>query len=229
MKALAPLFAAAVVAHGSAAQAPHEHPAPAVLAPGYTELEYQPPAAGSYALPPLGIAADGAVIEATGLPTRLHALFDGKLVVLSFIFTRCSDVNGCSLASFVLRSVQDRLLEDAELRDQVRLLSVSFDPTYDTPAVLERYAGYFRKPGFDWRFLTTPSEDQLAPILHAYDQWVQRDVDAAGAPLGNFSHILRVFLIDRDKRIRNIYTVSFLHADTVLNDLRTLARAGGPR
>jgi cytochrome c peroxidase len=36
------------------------------------------------------------------------------------------------------------------------------------------------------------------------------------------SHILRVFLIDESRRIRNIYSTSFLHADTVANDVRSL-------
>jgi cytochrome c peroxidase len=39
---------------------------------------------------------------------------------------------------------------------------------------------------------------------------------------GTMSHILRVYLIDRDRRIRNIYSAGFLHVDTVINDLRTL-------
>jgi len=36
------------------------------------------------------------------------------------------------------------------------------------------------------------------------------------------SHILRVFLIDEQKKIRNIYSTSFLHTDTIVNDVRTL-------
>jgi cytochrome c peroxidase len=43
------------------------------------------------------------------------------------------------------------------------------------------------------------------------------------------SHILRVMLIDRQRRVRNIYSVSFLHADTVLNDVRTLLLEEGSR
>ena len=36
------------------------------------------------------------------------------------------------------------------------------------------------------------------------------------------SHLLRVYLIDQNRWIRNIYSVSFLHADTLANDIRTL-------
>ena len=220
MRALGVAFVLLTVAP-TADPAVHEHPPPVVLAPGYADLEFTPPAPGSYLLPSLGVAADGAIVDSRGRALRLHELFGDKLVVMSFIFTRCSDVNGCPLATFVLRGVQDRIRATPELRDRVRLLSFSFDPVHDTPAVLEHYAGHFRQPGFDWHFVGARSPADLAPELEAYDQWVQPDVD------GNFSHILRVYLIDTEKHIRNIYTVSFLHADTLLNDLRTVLAAPG--
>ena len=200
----------------------HDHPQPEVLAPGYADLEYVPPEPGTYSLPPLGTAGDGPVLDSGGEPARLHDLLGDKIVVLSFIYTRCNDINGCPLASHVLRGVQNRLLETPDLSDSVRLVSFSFDPGHDTPAVLADYSGYFRKPDYDWRFLTCASEEELAPILDRFGQWVIRDYDEEGNYLGSISHALRVYLIDRAKRIRNIYSVSFLHADTLLNDIRTL-------
>ena len=214
------LIAAAQLVH--AASSSHDHPQPTVLAPGYADLEFAPPLPGTYRLPPLGPAGDGGVLDSLGHPTRLHELLGDKIVVLSFIYTTCSDVNGCPLASHVLRGVQNRLLESPDLLDRVRLLSFSFDPGHDTPATLADYSGYFRKPDFDWRFLTCHSENELAPILDQYGQWVIKDYDEKGNYLGTISHVLRVYLIDRAKQIRNIYSVSFLHADTLLNDIRTL-------
>jgi cytochrome c peroxidase len=73
-----------------------------------------------------------------------------------------------------------------------------------------------------WLFLTAASEQALAPILEGYGQVVQKRYDEQGEAGGDFSHILRVFLIDRERRIRNIYSVAFLHADLILNDVRTL-------
>lgn len=209
-----------------AAQPAHHHPpasAQASLAPGYSPLAFAAPAPGSYALPPLGDAADGQLVASTGERLRLHGLYDDKLVVLSFIFTSCSDVNGCPLASFVLSQVQQRVLADPRLRDKVRLVSLSFDPARDTPARLESYASSFRRDGFDWRFVGCESQVQLAPILQAYDQAVIRDIDANGRDLGTMSHTLRVLVIDRDRRIRNIYSPAYLHPDLVLADLQTLA------
>ena len=45
---------------------------------------------------------------------------------------------------------------------------------------------------------------------------------------GAISHILRVMLIDKQRRVRNIYSVSFLHADTVLSDVQTLLLETAP-
>lgn len=202
--------------------AAHEHPQPVVLAPGYADLEFQPPAAGSYELPPLGAAANAQVLDAAGDARRLHDFLGDKIVVLSFIYTTCGDVNGCPLATHVLGRMQDHIAASDDLRDRVRLVSFSFDPLNDTPAVLRNYSGHFKRADFDWQFLTCDSEQELAGVLRDYDQWIIKDYDVDGKYLGTMSHVLRVYLIDRQRRIRNIYSVSFLHADSVANDIRTL-------
>jgi cytochrome c peroxidase len=193
-----------------------------VLAPGYGPLEYTPPAAGSYQLPALGKAVDGAVIDDKGRRLRLHELQGDKLVLMGFIYTHCPDINGCPLASYVMKQVQGRLLETPELAKQVRLVSLSFDPQLDTPDAMHEYARHFRRKGFDWQFLTTDSESTLQPILEGYGQWRQVILKEDGSYAGSMSHILRVYLIDRSNRIRNIYSAGFLHTDTVVNDLQTL-------
>ena len=202
--------------------APHNHQNPVVLAPGYTPLEFVPPAPGSYLLPAMGFAADGDVLDNKGNSTRLHTFIGDKPTVLSFIFTTCSDVNGCPLATHVMRGVQKTVQANPETADRVRLISLSFDPEFDTPEVIDAYGEQFRAKGFDWQFLTTRGAEALDPILNSYGQWVIRDYDSEGQYLGTMSHILRVFLIDKDRQIRNIYSTSFLHADTVANDVRSL-------
>ena len=207
----------------------HEKPAqPQVLAPGYSALKFPPPAAGTYSLPALGKAADGKLLEPDGSPTTLHSLYDDKTAVLSFIYTSCPDVNGCPLATFVLSQIQDRLAASSRLVDQVRLITVSFDPLNDSPAVMASYARGFADGAVDWRFLTAASHETLAPILANYDQAVIRDVGPDGQPVGTMSHILRVFLIDQDKNIRNIYSPSYLHPDILLADIQTVSERYTP-
>ena len=74
----------------------------------------------------------------------------------------------------------------------------------------------------DWQFITTKNADVLDPILDGYQQRIIKEYDSEGNYVGSISHILRVFLIDKDKQIRNIYSVSFLHADLIINDIKTL-------
>ncbi len=189
----------------------------AVPAPGYSALPYATPIPATYALPVVGPAADGRIREDTGRATSLHALFADHLVVLSFIYTNCTDPNGCPLASFVMRQIGERVAATTALQGKVRLISLSFDPTHDTPARLAEYAASFRDLRMDWHFVTTDTARELAPILTAYGQTIQHDPSG-----GAYSHQLRVFLIDQQGQIRNEYSTAFLHADTVLADLRTL-------
>jgi cytochrome c peroxidase len=209
--------------------APHHQKQDAALAPGYQKLGFTPPAPGSYHLPGLGVATDAKVLDSKGRAVRLHELMAGKFTIFSFIYTTCSDVNGCPLASYVLAKVQRRVMADDILKDHVRLVSFSFDPTNDTPEVLATYAASFREPGFDWHFVTPRSDKQLAVILADYNQFVIRDYKEDGSLAGSISHMLRVYLIDHRKQIRNIYSVSFLHADTIMNDIRTIVAANASR
>lgn len=214
------LVSASAAVHSETRQ--HEHAEPEVLAPGYYDLTFDAPRAGSYELPGLGHAADGVVLLDTGEPVRLHDLYADRVVVLSFIYTSCGDVNGCPLATHVLARVQERLAKAAELAAKVRLVSWSFDPERDTPDVMRTYGARFQNAEVDWRFVASADSRSLAPLLLDYDQSVIQEIDAQGRPLGTLSHILRVYLIDTRGVIRNIYSVSFLHADTLLNDIRTL-------
>ena len=200
-------------AHGAQPEKP--------LAPGYKPLPFELPAPGTYALPALGEASDGRVLDSTGSELNLRSLYGDKLVLLSFIYSTCSDVNGCPLATAVFHKIQRRLEQEPQISKQVRLITLSFNPEHDTPEVMARYGRAFGK-GAEWRFLTSRSEREIQPVLTAYGQSIQKDYDADGKFLGTFSHVLRVFLIDREKQIRNIYTVSFLHPDTLVNDIKTL-------
>ena len=199
------------------------------LAPGYGELGYQIPEVGSYPLPVLGHAADGAVLDAQGQSRRLYDLFDGQYVLLAFIYTTCSDVNGCPLTSHVFYQIKSAMKNDPVLAKRLKLISLSFDPEQDSPEVMALYGNNFRYAGNvgEWQFVTTASVQALQPILDAYNQDVQRDIASDGRYTSAFSHILRVFLIDPQRRIRNIYSVAFLHHALIIADIKTLMAQQG--
>lgn len=215
--------ATAARAHGSDGHAKGAIDRPQVAAPGYASLRFDPPDPGTYRLPPIARAPDGQVLTTDGSAASLHDLFADKYVVLSFIYTSCDDVNGCPLATHVLSRLHRTMQKNPDLAEDMRLLSLSFDPQNDTPKVLRTYGENFAGKGTDdWLFLTTESNDVLDPILAGYGQSVNRIYNEKGESTGRISHILRVFLIDPQRRVRNVYSVSFLHPDLVLADVRTL-------
>ena len=213
--------------HSSVTQTPtvahHKAASEAPLAPGYRPLGFELPAVGSYARPVIGRASDGLVIDSRGQQTTLKALMAGKVTLLSFMYASCSDVNGCPLASYVLNRVMQRLAKDPRLNKRVQLLSLSFDRLNDTPEMLRKYAARFEaEQAQNWRFLTTPSDIELEKILKDYNQFVIQDVDNSGKPVGSLSHLLRVYLIDEQQNLREVYSVSFLHPDILVQDMLTI-------
>lgn len=191
------------------------------------ELGYEAPSPGTYILPVIQPAADGATIDADGTPRHLFDYMGDRYVVLSFIYTACADGRGCPFATAIFHTIGRRLENDAELAGRVRLISLSFDPGHDTPDVMRLYAGDrdYGRTGWQarpWVFLTTASKNDLRPILDGYGQYVVRETDENGSFTGRYAHVLKVFLIDRQQRVRNIYSTSYLHPGVVINDIKTL-------
>ena len=189
-------------------------------------LEYVPPRPGTYELPPIQEAADGSVIDADGSARRLFDYMGDKYVLLSFVYTRCSNPIGCPLATRTLDEVERGLEAEPDLAERVRLVTLSFDPERDSAEQMLRYAAReyvdTRWDARGWSFLTTESWDELQPILDGYGQYIVPEIDESGEPTGDFSHVLKVFLIDRERRVRNIYSSGYLHAALAINDVKTL-------
>jgi cytochrome oxidase Cu insertion factor (SCO1/SenC/PrrC family) len=196
---------------------------------------FEPPPPASYQLASIQRAADGNVLDADGTRHRLSSYLGDRLVLLSFIYTRCTDGQGCPFATAVFHLIEREIASRPGLEGRVRLVTLSFDPSHDTPEVMLRYAGdgYLDQPWHErrWAFLTTGSSRDLQPILDGYGQSVAPEIDENGDLTDRYSHVLKVFLIDRERRVRNIYSTGFLHPAVVVNDLETLrmeeTRAGG--
>lgn len=185
---------------------------------GYPRFDYQPPAPGTYALPAVKAAADGQVVDATSTRRRLHDLMGDRIVVLSFISTRCSDAQGCPLATAVLHQLRAAAASDPALARRLRLVTLSFDLAHDTPTVLARFVPPARNGrASPWTAVVPTSEGELSSILAAYGQPVGPRVVEAPP-----THLLRVYLIDRQREIRNVYGLDFLDPRLLLNDVRTL-------
>jgi protein SCO1 len=191
--------------------------------PQDSDYDYDPPAPGSYTLPVVKLAGDGVLLDTNNKVVNLRDLTHGRITVLSFIYTRCAAPKACPYATGVLGQLHDLSAEDATLTKNMRLVSISFDPEYDTPQRLAAYSENVReeKSGCEWRFVTATSRAELEPILAAYDQAVDKRASSSD-PQGPLYHLLRVFLIDRQGRIRNIYSSGTLDPRLLLADVKTL-------
>jgi cytochrome oxidase Cu insertion factor (SCO1/SenC/PrrC family) len=188
-----------------------------------TDHDYDAPVPGTYQLPVIKGAADAALLDAAGKPINLRDLTRGRVTVLSFIYTRCASAKACPMATGVLMDLHELSAGHPELAQNLRLVSMSFDPVHDTPERMRAYSALAsdRPQAAPWHFVTARSEIELQPVLAAYGQAVDKKANPAD-PTGPLNHTLRVYLIDREGRIRNIYSSGTLDLRLVLADARTL-------
>ena len=95
----------------------------------------------------LGDVPEFVLLERSGQPvTKAHLL--GKVWIANVIFTRCAEE--CPLMSSHMARLQDAFAAEPD----VRLVSITVDPEYDTPEVLAQYAQRFAAKPQRWWFLT---------------------------------------------------------------------------
>lgn len=183
--------------------------------------EYEPPPPGSYALPVIAHVSDHALLDSDGSTTSLAALKGNRLAVVAFVYTTCAEAAGCPLAEAIMQRLDRKLAADPALAGRVRLLTISFDPERDIPERMATIRGAFA-PKTDWAFLTTRDDAQLTPILDDFGQPVAKLYYEDGTWTGLYRHVLKVFLLDEQNQVRNIYSTGLMSPDLVMNDLRTL-------
>jgi protein SCO1 len=140
--------------------------------------------------------ADVALVDETGASTGIADL-RGYVIAVTFMYTRCPLPNFCPLMDRHFKAVQDRVGSDAQLKGQVRLLSVTLDPAYDTPAVLAKHAARLGADPAVWRFVTGPKER----VRRFGGQF---GVSTPGGEQDEIeiAHNLRTVVIDRQGRLR---------------------------
>lgn len=147
---------------------------------------------------------------------RLETL-RGKAVMVSFIYTTCGGT--CPATTHSLYRVQQGLRDTGLWGGSVEFVSISLDPARDTPEVLTRYARTYGADPRAWHFLTGDAE-RVAEVLDSWDMWARPDDS------GVIDHPSRIFLIDPEGTIREIYNLDGLDPDVVRADLRSLLSEG---
>src|SRR5574337_582941 len=188
---------------------------------GVFSPKFTPPAAGTYDLPVIKRVPAVVLIDTAGRRVNTASFMHGKVAVVSFIYTTCSDRLGCPLAGMAFRELQAKLLQEG-LQDQAVLLSISLDAERDTPAQLAKYARVFGAESSLWHLLAAPSERVLRTALKSYGQDRAKVYDERGHFTGRYRHVLKVFLVDQAGNVRNIYSTGSLVPQVMMNDIKTV-------
>lgn len=131
------------------------------------------------------------------------AQFKGKVLVATFIYTRCPLADYCPRMSRNFAEIDKALAEDKSLYTDTHLLSISFDPAYDTPSVLRSYGGaytgnYTKETFSHWDF-AAPPEKELPEVTRFFGVGVTPGEDKT------LNHSLSTVVIGKDGKIAAWY------------------------
>ena len=153
----------------------------------------------AYPLPVYGQVVDFTLTNQFGQAVSL-ATFRGHLWLADIIFTRCP--GPCSKMTKLMSEVQAAL----PAKSPVKLVSLTTDPDYDTPSILEIYGKRFNVDFQRWSFLTGDKRqiqrlavDDLKLVL------VEKRPEVRESPEDLFVHSTVITLIDTQGRLRGIY------------------------
>jgi len=131
--------------------------------------------------------------------------FKGRVLLLTFIYTRCPLADYCPRMNKNFAEIDAALAADKKLYGQTHLLSISFDPKYDTPAVLKSYGAIYMggaKERFaHWDFAAPPEAE-----LQAMEEFF--DVGVTPGEAGTLTHSLSTALIGKDGKVRAWYATN---------------------
>jgi len=148
--------------------------------------------------------------------------FKGQALALTFIFTRCPYPTFCPRMSDNFSEAQKKLKATPNAPTNWHLLTISFDPGFDTPAVLKSYATRFNADPMHWTFATGELIDVTA-ITEQFGLlfWRPNPQDPAG-----ISHNLRTVVIDAEGRVQKVFTENVWKVDELVTEIIKAAGKG---
>ncbi len=156
----------------------------------------------------------------SGKPVSLHD-FNGEAVAITFIFTRCPFPTFCPRMSSLFAEAQKKLKAREGAPDNWRLLTISFDPEFDTPSVLRSYAQRYGADPEHWSFLTGDLID-ITALAEQVGQLFWRP-DPTN-PVG-IEHNLRTLVIDAQGKLQRVIPENEWKADELVAELVKAANA----
>jgi protein SCO1/2 len=143
--------------------------------------------------------------------------YRGKVLLLTFIYTRCPVPDYCTLMSNNFAQIDRALGQDQELYGKTHLLSISIDPEYDTPKVLRSYGaahtGRYQNETFaHWEF-AAGTQEQVKEIAQFFGLTYIPEKD-------QIIHALRTVIVNPDGKVGKIYGGNDWKVDEVVEQLR---------
>jgi protein SCO1/2 len=186
---------------------------------GHASLAAAPPPIPAL-LNPGDAVPDATFIDQDGTARSL-AEWKGRILAVTFIYTRCPVPDFCPALDRRFAEAQNMIRSDNTLYGRVHLLSVSFDPAFDTPPVLAAHAGKLGADPSVWTFLSG-TRQEIERFGSRFGMTLV--ADAAGAP--EIVHNLRTAIIDADGRLTTI-----LHGNewSAIDLIAELKKARGTR
>jgi protein SCO1 len=149
--------------------------------------------------------------------------FKGKAVLVTFVYTRCPFADFCPRMSRNFADIDKALAADPAIYGKTHLLSISFDPAYDTPKVLRSYGGaytgqYTKEQFTHWDF-AAPTVKDLPAVTQFFN------VGVTGSDPQTITHSLSTILIGKDGKIAAWYPSNEWNPAEVLAAIKKAASA----
>ena len=157
---------------------------------------------------------DAGLIDETGAARPLSSL-KGHRVALTFIYTRCPLPDFCPLMDKHFARIQQEIRNSPDLAD-VRLVSITLDPEFDTPPVLQKHAKAAGAAPATWTFLTGDRDEVLA-LAKRFGILTEPGESAAVVV-----HNLRTAVIDAEGRVATVHSGNMWTPAELVADLKKI-------
>jgi len=138
--------------------------------------------------------------------------FQGQALAVTFFFTRCRMPNFCPRLSKNFQEASRALAADKAAPTNWHFLSVTFDPEFDTPAMLRAYGQSYDYDPRHWSFLTGPKAE-LAEMARLSGVMVQPEG-------GLINHNFRTLIIDASGKMQTVFPIGGNLSDAIAGEIR---------
>ncbi|HXI24251.1 MAG TPA: SCO family protein [Pyrinomonadaceae bacterium] len=169
---------------------------------------------------------DFQLVNQDGKPIHLSQ-YAGKALALTFVYTRCPQPDQCTLLSNNFAAIDSELQKQPDVYAKTHLLTISFDPDYDSPRVMRSYGashtGRYSDETFQhWEF-ATGSSDEVKGIAQFFGLRYFHDTESGEDQV---IHSLRTAVIGTDGKLVKLYRGNEWKPAEIVEDLKSLASSG---